>query len=198
MLEQHVTHTNCDFDQSLDQLERRIDWVPKGWQPLYLQLRRRLIAVRSIKRAHIVLDGPWPDLEVLHIESRNADRVIRGILRKTARASRYRCCECGDAGKPRDIGQRELVLCSPCAGLRQLEVDLERLQRFIRSRQARTITGWVPYAEPSPHLVAFLHATKPEAIVQDPDSEVQLNVPAIKALVQQSLQVLQNQAVGQG
>lgn len=198
MKEQHIAHANSDFDKSLDQLDRRIDWIPKGWQPLYLQLRHRLIAVRSTKRAHIVLDGPWPGMEVLHIESRNSDRVVRGILRKTARASRYRCCECGDVGKPRDLGERELVLCSTCAGLRQLEVDLESLQRFTSSRKARAITGWAAYAEPSPHLVTFLQAVKPDAIVQDPDSEVQLNVPAIRALVQKSLQVLQNHAVGQG
>jgi len=197
MSEQHLVHERSDYEKSLAQLERRIDWVPMGWQKLYFQLRRRLISVNSTARAHITLEGPWPDMEALYIDASNADSVVQGILRKTAMASRSICSECGHVGRPREMNEREVILCSPCAGLRLLEHDLEQLKRFIVKHEASAISGWIPYSGMTPRLVALMLASDIDAIAEGSGSTWHLNVPGAKAWIDQVLSALENRTHSQ-
>lgn len=198
MQKRPLVQDQTEFEKSLDRLESRIEWIPAGWQQLYIELRRRLIGVKSTVRQNTHLDVPWPDMELLYIESKNADPIVEGILRKVARSSRYICCECGRMGKPRLIEDREVVLCSGCAGLRLLELDLSRFNAWIAQREMESATVLVPSEALTPRLAELMKVTGPQGSHSHNGTAWLLDLQATKAWINQSLNLLREQIGSQG
>jgi DNA-directed RNA polymerase subunit RPC12/RpoP len=182
-----------NFAHSLDMLNRCVEWVPHGWQALYMDMRRRLIAVRSEKRSHICIKGPWLTRDALYVQTTDDDHVVKGILRKTLRASRYICCECGYAGRPREIQEQELVLCPHCAGLRLLRADLSIVNRFLRRHAPRAGSEWMETFRLSPRVVALIKTAQPEAIEGRGYDIWRVNVRAAQEIVDKAIAALDKQ-----
>lgn len=114
--DQRSCKTVSRFQESLQILEQRVDWIPMGWQRLYVDLRLKLRAVDCPQRRAVGVNGAYEHEGYLHVEAVSDDRVIQGILRKARTAAVYTCMACGKRGSPREIGERYLTLCAPCTG----------------------------------------------------------------------------------
>lgn len=122
--DQRSRKTVSRFQESLQILEQRVDWIPMGWQRLYVDLRLKLRAIDCPQRRAVGVNGAYEHEGYLHVEAVSDDRVIQGILRKTRTAAVYTCMACGKRGAPREIGERYLTLCPTCAGYVRLHDDV--------------------------------------------------------------------------
>lgn len=183
MAETNTPLVQTNFAKSLDQLNRRVDWVPHGWQALYVDLRRRLIGVQSVQRAHIHIEGPWLGMYALYFEVKGEDKVVRGILRKALRTSCHVCRDCGRPGKSWEIQDRDMVLCSHCVGLRLLRADLESLSKYMQRHARHASSGWLRIARLSPRTVALLKVAQPDAIERGPKQTWHVHLEVTQQLV---------------
>jgi len=113
------------LSKSIALLNRRIEWVPKGWIPLYQDLVKSLMNLNGDIHGDVKVVGPWVEGERMEFTSRNLTPVVAGILRKTTRRSQCTCSLCGHLGKLRSFGEetRE-VLCARCYAPRELADQL--------------------------------------------------------------------------
>lgn len=122
--DQRPHKTVSRFQESLQILEQRVDWIPMGWQRLYVALRLKLRAIECPQRRAIGVNGAYEHEGYLHVEAVTDDRVIQGILRKARTAAVYTCMACGKRGSPREIGDRYLTLCATCTGFVRLHDEV--------------------------------------------------------------------------
>jgi len=115
---------NSCLQKSIAQLNRRIDWVPKGWVHLYHDLVKSLLNLND-DHGNSVVVGPWVEDTMMEFTSRSLTPAVAGILRKTTRRSLCTCKNCGQPGKPRNFGPNtQDVLCARCFAPRELAVQL--------------------------------------------------------------------------
>ena len=120
----HDMENSC-LQKSIAQLHRRIDWVPKGWVPLYHDLVRSLMNLNDDAHGTSTVVGPWVEDTMMEFTSRSLTPTVAGILRKTMQRSHCTCKICGLPGKPRNIGSdTQDVLCARCFAPRELAVQL--------------------------------------------------------------------------
>ena len=117
--------------ESIRWLEARCESVPQGWQLIYNDTLRKLMAVDCQARAEITLGGPFMDDINLRITQRGIDPVISGILRRLERSTAQSCEICGRPGKVRCLDRTVKVLCGCCAGPRLASVALTRVLRDL-------------------------------------------------------------------
>lgn len=110
---------------SLDRLERWVEWIPMGWQRLYLELRCALASVDTSPARFVWIHEPEVVDGGLVLDIDGGDRVVRGILRKAWARSRCTCMCCGRPGKPRWIGGYVKTLCARCTAFEALSVELD-------------------------------------------------------------------------
>jgi hypothetical protein len=115
------------FQESLNRLDRRIDWVPMGWQGIYADVRRQLRAVSSRTRENSVVYGPWQEHGSMYLDACRADPVVHGILRKAHIRAECTCVACGRRGIRREVGEFRKTLCAPCAAIQLLECEWAEL-----------------------------------------------------------------------
>lgn len=111
---------------SLDRLERWVEWIPMGWQRLYLELRCALVSVNTASVRSVWIHEPEVVDGGLLLDVDGGDRVVRGMVRKAWARSRCTCMRCGRPGKPRCISGYVKTLCARCAALETLSVELDR------------------------------------------------------------------------
>lgn len=111
--------------KSIALLNRRIDWVPKGWAPLYQDLVKSLLNLNDDAHGNSTAVGPWVENTKMEFTSRNETPAVAGILRKAMQRSLGTCKNCGLPGKPRNFGLGiQDVLCARCFAPRELAVQL--------------------------------------------------------------------------
>lgn len=111
--------------KSIALLNRRIDWVPKGWVPLYQDLVKSLLNLNDDAHGNSTAVGPWVENTKMEFTSRNETPAVAGILRKAIQRSLCTCKNCGLPGKPRNFGLGiQDVLCARCFAPRELAVQL--------------------------------------------------------------------------
>lgn len=124
--------------KSIATLNRRIDWVPKGWLPIYQDLLKSLLNLNDDVHGNSKVVGPWIEDSRMEFSSRNLTPVVAGILRKTMQRSQCTCKNCGQPGKVRSIGEESHeVLCARCYAPKELAVQLDK---------------WIPRLESSDFL----------------------------------------------
>lgn len=104
--------------------------VPCGWHRLLHRTFVNLCAVSGSVRRDVALAAMQvvPGGYGLQLRLYTDDRVLRGIVRKTANRSQGVCQQCARAGRPRDLGEdRPRVLCPRCAAPRLLRRDIDGL-----------------------------------------------------------------------
>lgn len=111
--------------KSIALLNRRIDWVPKGWVALYHDLVKSLLNLNNDSHGEASIVGPWVDNTKMDFTSRDLTSAVAGILRKTMQRSLCTCKNCGQPGKPRSFGtDTQDVLCARCLAPRELAAQL--------------------------------------------------------------------------
>ena len=116
---------------SIRWLEARCESVPQGWQLIYNDTLRKLMAVDCQARALVTLGGPCLDDLNLRITQRGVDPVISGILRRLDRATARTCEVCGRQGKVRCLDRSVKILCACCAGPRLASLAVTRVLRDL-------------------------------------------------------------------
>lgn len=116
---------------SIRWLEARCESVPQGWQLIYNDTLRKLMAVDCQARAQVILGGPCLDDLNLRITQRGVDPVISGILRRLERATAQTCEVCGMPGKVRCLDRSVKILCACCAGPRLASLAVTRVLRDL-------------------------------------------------------------------
>ncbi len=146
--------------KSIAQLNRRIDWVPKGWVPIYQGLIKSLMNLNEDVYGNVSVVGPWVEDARMEFTSRNLTPVVAGILRKTMQRSQCTCNHCGHPGKVRSFGKESHeVLCARCYASRELDDQL---------------ATWIPQLESADFL-----ESEPVIVVDDLE-------PAFLALIPES------------
>jgi hypothetical protein len=120
------------LQRSLNALNRRVDWIPFGWQKLYVDLRLSLLGIDCQKRDGIEIEGAYEEDGLLYVDSSAPDPVVHGVLRKARAKAATTCMVCGRAGKGRDFDWDRLTLCGRCAGLTGLHFEVKRLLSLDR------------------------------------------------------------------
>lgn len=110
---------------SLDRLERWVEWIPMGWQRLYLELRCALVSVNTNSVRSVWIHEPEVVDGGLVLDVDGGDRVVRGMVRKAWARSRCTCMRCAHPAKPRPISGYVKTLCARCAALETLSVELD-------------------------------------------------------------------------
>ncbi|GKT14966.1 hypothetical protein AVHY2522_06510 [Acidovorax sp. SUPP2522] len=106
--------------------------VPPGWQRLWRDTVRQLLAVRTPARERS-LGNLLPDFDTdsLDVTMPFADRVMLGIARRCTQRSRCTCRQCGRPGRPRWFNAHEaMVLCPRCAAPELLRRAIDDLVRY--------------------------------------------------------------------
>ena len=116
---------------SIRWLEARCESVPQGWQLIFNDALRKLMAVDCQARAQVTLVGPYVDDINLRITQRGIDPVISGILRRLERATAQTCEVCGRPGKVRCLDRTVKILCGCCAGPRLASFAVTRVLRDL-------------------------------------------------------------------
>ena len=117
--------------ESIRWLEARCESVPQGWQLIYNDTLRKLMAVDCQARAEITLGGPFMDDINLRITQCGADPVVSGILRRLECATAQTCEVCAQPGRVRCLDRTVQVLCGCCAGPRLASLAVTRLLRDL-------------------------------------------------------------------
>lgn len=116
---------------SIRWLEARCEYVPQGWQFIFNDTLRKLIAVDCQARAQVTLGGPYMDDINLRITQHGIDPVIAGILQRLERATAQTCEVCGRPGKVRCLDRTVKILCGCCAGPRLASLAVTRVLREL-------------------------------------------------------------------
>lgn len=117
--------------ESIRWLEARCESVPQGWQLIFNDTLRKLMAVDCPARAQVILEGPFMDDMNLRITQRGIDPVIFGILRRLECATAQTCEICGRPGKVRCLDRTVKVMCGSCAGPRLASLAVTRVLRDL-------------------------------------------------------------------
>jgi hypothetical protein len=129
----NLARSHSAFEASLVQLERRVDWIPLGWQPLFGDLRRALRGIADRSRVDVIIEGAFEEDGLLYVDCQADDEVVQGLLRKTRAKAKNTCVHCGLRGRRRELDNwRETTLCGTCAGPRLLQVELRRVLALDR------------------------------------------------------------------
>jgi hypothetical protein len=116
------------YNDSLARLDRHVGHIPMGWQRLYADLRCSLRVLVAPQRMNIQIDGGWEEDGLLCVDSPTVDPVVQGVLRKARTRAMHTCTECGKPGRRRELKDwQEVTLCSSCAALRLLSLDIQRV-----------------------------------------------------------------------
>jgi len=106
--------------------------IPPGWQRLWRDTVRQLLAVRTPARERAL--GyllPEFDTDALQLSMPFADRVLIGIARRCTQRSRCMCRQCGRPGQQRWFNMHEaMVLCPRCAAPELLHRAINDLVRY--------------------------------------------------------------------
>jgi len=99
------------------------EWVPKGWERIFRDTVRNLIAARTPDRDLSLLTMSVETTDgALEIDMLSHDRVLGGIMPKCLQRSKATCSQCGRRGLPRQLGGCEVdVLCASCGAPRILK-----------------------------------------------------------------------------
>jgi len=111
----------------LEQLERWVEWIPLGWQRLYLDMRCALVALGASQHRDVQIHEPLVVNGGLVFDVDGRDRAVCGIVRKAWARSRCTCMNCGRNGKPRRIDGYVKTLCAHCCALDVLSSALDEL-----------------------------------------------------------------------
>jgi len=110
---------------SLERLEAWVEWVPIGWQRLYLDMRCSFMGVNAFHFTSVCIHEPVVVDGGLVLDVDAADPVVRGIIRKAWARSRCTCMRCGRPGRLRRAGEYRKTLCARCWALQTLCDDLD-------------------------------------------------------------------------
>ncbi|MDR6766498.1 hypothetical protein J2W88_001763 [Acidovorax delafieldii] len=113
--------------ECLQRLERWVDWIPIGWQSLYLDMRCALVALGSHQKRAVWIHEPLVVNGGLVFDVDGRDRAVCGIVRKAWARSRSTCMGCGCTGKRRRINRHVKTLCARCYALDALSRDLDKV-----------------------------------------------------------------------
>lgn len=110
---------------SLERLEAWVEWVPMGWQRLYLDMRCSFMGLNASHFQLVRIHEPAVVEGGLVLDVDAADPVVRGIVRKAWARSRCTCMRCGRPGRLRRAGEYPKTLCARCWALQTLCDDLD-------------------------------------------------------------------------
>jgi hypothetical protein len=112
---------------SLERLERWVEWIPIGWQRVYLDMRCALVALGASQHRDVQIHEPLVVNGGLVFDVDGRDRAVCGIVRKAWARSRCTCMNCGFTGKPRTIDGYVKTLCARCCALDFLSRGLDEV-----------------------------------------------------------------------
>ena len=120
------TQVLTPFQKSLKDLDKKIDWVPLGWQTAFDEFRSKLWSVDCPARANFSVIGDAEMGQWFALPREPVDPVLDRICKKfTARAAST-CRHCGSPGKPRAIDGWNLSLCPTCFVRQDLKVGITK------------------------------------------------------------------------
>lgn len=127
-----ITSDRCAPDvktlaECLQRLERWVEWIPIGWQSLYLDMRCALVALGSHQKRAVWIHEPLVVNGGLVFDVDGSDGAVCGIVRKAWARSRCTCMSCGFTGKPRRIDGYVKTLCARCCALDVLSRGLDEV-----------------------------------------------------------------------
>jgi hypothetical protein len=112
--------------ESLERLERWVEWIPMGWQRVYLDMRCALASLGVSQHRDVQIHEPSVVDGGLVFDVEGSDRAVCGILRKAWARSRCTCMNCGRTGKPRRMDGYVKTLCARCCALEVLSRGLDQ------------------------------------------------------------------------
>lgn len=132
IIDRRVTVQPSPYEESLSVLNKRVDWIPMGWQALYTDMRVALAAAASPIREQVTVCGGCYEDGLLYVDSGANDAVVQGVLRKARARAKNTCAWCGCHGaRLRQAGECIQTLCGKCGGLYLLK---EELTSFLSGR----------------------------------------------------------------
>lgn len=118
--------------RSIESLNKRVDWIPMGWQTLFMELRMALQNADCEKRKDVVIEGAYEEDGLLYVDASSPEPVVQGLLRKARTRAMNTCMDCGGVGKPREFEWQRLTLCGRCAGRVRVHLETWRLLSLDR------------------------------------------------------------------